>query len=104
VFIVPPNGEEFGIQSFESPEFPLREATEISSIPGFGPVENSDLHSKRIHTAHDLRIQLGQDESLEKYRARLEMFELWYKSAYVSTSITTIPQFRLILPDDFDQF
>lgn len=100
VLVDPLNRKVIRKQSVEIPEFPLKEATDISSIPGFGPVDLLELHRKRIRTAHDLRIHIGGDVTLDKYRSRLETFEQWHNFPDARSSLALIPQFRLIIPDE----
>lgn len=101
VFVVPLNREKFGMQSIEFPEFPFKEGTGISSIPGFGSVDTLVLNKKGIRTAKDLRSQLEADRSLQKYRSRLDTFEQWHSLPDVSSSLLSVPQFRLTIPKDF---
>ena len=104
VFAVPESREGFGHQSIEIPEFPLGQATQISSIPGLDPADCFELFGKGIGTAKDLRGQLSEDLSLERYRSRLGTFEQWYNSSDASLSLVSIPQFRLTIPNIFDKF
>lgn len=102
VFVVPANRAEFPEQNIVVPDLSLRGASAVDMIPGIGRVSLHNIRKKsRISTADELRERMNTDSTLEVYRRRLDAFEESYRSPNYFDRIAEIPQFRLVMNEEF---